>query len=102
MAGEGEVRWQMYLMKLVTNEMFVEAMGKFKSKVKKQKNVNVEGKASFVKENEESFGVRSGSEKMRCKRIGGEECVPMLVVYDRKVDKKLSLNVVERLLMESL
>jgi len=55
-----------------------------------------------MKENAGSFGVRVKSEKLRCKMIGGEEFVLTLVVYDRKVDKKLSLNVVERLLMESL
>jgi len=44
--------------------------------------------------------VRVESEKLRCKTIGGEEHVPTLVVYGRKVDRKLSLNDVERLLMD--
>jgi len=38
--------------------------------------------------------VRVKSEKLRSKKIGGKEHVPTLVVYDMKVDKKLSLNVV--------
>jgi len=33
----------MYLMKATTNGVLMEAMGKFKSKVKKEKNMNAEG-----------------------------------------------------------